>query len=254
MAIGGKIKLEEGTAGGTHVGFKAPDIEVTSELLWELPAVDGSAGQMMVTDGALKLSWASVDVGTETTARMNADSSLQAAVLTETTARTVADSSLQAAVLVETTSRTVADSSLQAAILVETTARTMADSSLQAAILVLNEGTFDGTTVGLTAEQTVAIYYVKIGEQVTLFIPSGFSGTSNSTAFRITGLPASIIPARNQGYIPMASVDAGSDVVAYFEVRTNGIYGNKTVVGGSTSWTNSGAKGIYKGNMTYLLT
>jgi hypothetical protein len=29
MGTGGKIKLEEGTAGGTYVGFKAPDTEIT---------------------------------------------------------------------------------------------------------------------------------------------------------------------------------------------------------------------------------
>jgi hypothetical protein len=117
MGTGGKIKLEEGTAGGTYVGFKAPDTEVTSELLWELPATDGTAGQVMATNGTKQLYWGNF---AEATATANADSSLQAAINSEITNRTVADSSLQAALLVETTSRTVADSSLQAALLVET--------------------------------------------------------------------------------------------------------------------------------------
>jgi hypothetical protein len=37
MGIGGTLKLEEGTGNGTYIGFKAPDTEVTSDLIWSLP-------------------------------------------------------------------------------------------------------------------------------------------------------------------------------------------------------------------------
>jgi len=59
MAIGGKIKLEEGTGHGTMVGFKAPDTEVIDECIWTLPSTDGIDGQALVTDGAKNLSFAS---------------------------------------------------------------------------------------------------------------------------------------------------------------------------------------------------
>ena len=141
MGTGGKLKLEEGTAGGTHVGFKAPDTEVASELLWTLPSLDGSAGQLLATDGAKNLVWvANLDsslqsaIDAETTARTVADSSLQANIISEATARTVADSSLQASVNSEATSRITADSSLQANINSEATSRITSDSSLQASV------------------------------------------------------------------------------------------------------------------------
>jgi hypothetical protein len=117
MGTGGKLQLEEGTAGGTFVGFKAPDTEVTTELLWTLPSTDGTAGQVMSTDGSKVLGWVTPpDVDAETTSRMSADSSLQSSILAETTSRFSADSSLQSSILAETTSRMSADSSLQAAI------------------------------------------------------------------------------------------------------------------------------------------
>ena len=55
---GGKLELEEGTGGGTMVGFKAPNTEVVSDLVWTLPSVDGTVGQALVTDGAKQLGWA----------------------------------------------------------------------------------------------------------------------------------------------------------------------------------------------------
>ncbi len=60
MGTGGKIRLEEGSGGGDHVGFKAPDVDIAEELIWELPMEDGNAGDVMITDGAGVLSWASV--------------------------------------------------------------------------------------------------------------------------------------------------------------------------------------------------
>ena len=125
MGTGGKIKLEEGTAGGTYVGFKAPDTEVTSDLLWTLPGADGAAGQIMATDGAKTLAW----IDTDNAARLAADSTLQANINTEITARTNADTTLQSNINAEITSRTNADTTLQSNINVEITARSDADNA-----------------------------------------------------------------------------------------------------------------------------
>jgi hypothetical protein len=51
----GDIRL--GDADSTHyVGFKAP-ATVSSSLVWVLPAADGSASQILKTDGSGNLGW-----------------------------------------------------------------------------------------------------------------------------------------------------------------------------------------------------
>ena len=55
------------------------------------------------------------------------------------------------------------------------------------------EGTFTVTATGFTAVVTGTATYVKIGKQVTLFLPI-MSGTSNATTFTLTGLPAGLTP------------------------------------------------------------
>jgi len=60
----GDIRL--GDADSSHyVGFKAP-ATVSSSLVWTLPAADGSASQILKTDGSGNLGWAS-DSATDTT-------------------------------------------------------------------------------------------------------------------------------------------------------------------------------------------
>lgn len=53
-----ELRFEELTTNGiNYVGFKAPDL-ITADLVWTLPASDGSSGQHLTTDGSLILSWA----------------------------------------------------------------------------------------------------------------------------------------------------------------------------------------------------
>ncbi len=54
---GGTIQLEELAANGTnYVGFRAPD-SIGSDTVWELPASDGTSGQVLQTNGSGVLSW-----------------------------------------------------------------------------------------------------------------------------------------------------------------------------------------------------
>lgn len=56
---GGKILFYEQTTNGNNfVGFEAPDI-ISTSIYWTLPATDGSAGQVLSTNGFGILSWAS---------------------------------------------------------------------------------------------------------------------------------------------------------------------------------------------------
>ena len=76
---GGQIRLHEVSTNGTnYIGFHAPDILATN-LLFELPATDGTAGQVLSTDGAGILSWATRGTGTVTSVGLSAPSILSVA-------------------------------------------------------------------------------------------------------------------------------------------------------------------------------
>jgi hypothetical protein len=66
---GGEIRFEElaaneGVAGIEYVGFSAPDaIADGDEVVWQLPAADGTTGQVLSTNGSGVLSWTSVGTG-----------------------------------------------------------------------------------------------------------------------------------------------------------------------------------------------
>lgn len=56
-------RFREATANGTnYVGFQAP-ATIAVDVLWTLPATDGTAGQVLVTDGATVLGWATASGG-----------------------------------------------------------------------------------------------------------------------------------------------------------------------------------------------
>lgn len=57
--VGASLRLQEGTTNGSnYVSFKAPNA-ITSNVTWTLPGVDGSSNNVLVTNGAGVLSWAS---------------------------------------------------------------------------------------------------------------------------------------------------------------------------------------------------
>jgi hypothetical protein len=65
------VNIEQGTSlkfkedplnGANTVGFRAPTT-ITTDVLWTLPAADGSAGQALTTNGAGVLAWASGSTG-----------------------------------------------------------------------------------------------------------------------------------------------------------------------------------------------
>ena len=58
------LRFYEATANGSnYVGFQAP-AAIATDVLWTLPATDGSAGQVLSTDGAGILSWGSNSTNT----------------------------------------------------------------------------------------------------------------------------------------------------------------------------------------------
>jgi hypothetical protein len=104
-------------------------------------------------------------------------------------------------------------------------------------------GSFTGTAVGLTSAVTVTCHYTITGTSVTLYIPT-ISGTSNSTSFSMSGLPAAI----QQATAKIAAQCTNLNCVD----NTSPVSGFGTVSGGSVifskstftvaSWTNIGPK------------
>lgn len=63
LANQGELRFAEATGNGTnYVGFEAPS-SITSNLIWVLPATDGSANQVLSTNGSGTLSWATASAG-----------------------------------------------------------------------------------------------------------------------------------------------------------------------------------------------
>lgn len=61
-ATGGDIQLYEDTDNGTnYVAFKAP-ASISTNVTWTLPSADGSANQVLQTNGSGTLSWTTADV------------------------------------------------------------------------------------------------------------------------------------------------------------------------------------------------
>jgi len=61
------------------------------------------------------------------------------------------------------------------------------------------EGTFTGTMSGGATSPTCTVYYTKIGNQVTVQILSTSNITSSAIYYRVTGVPAELVPSNSAG-------------------------------------------------------
>lgn len=112
-------------------------------------------------------------------------------------------------------------------------------------------GSFTGTLTGLTTSPTTSIYYRKVNNIITLAITPQ-SGTSNSTAFTITGLPADLQASSDGVFIPVLVKDNGADAFGIVSISDSGTitFGKGAAIGGFTA---SGTKGIGIGGNNQLL-
>lgn len=55
----GELRFHEGSSGANYVGFKAP-ASLSADKVWTLPSADGSADQVLKTNGSGVLDWATV--------------------------------------------------------------------------------------------------------------------------------------------------------------------------------------------------
>jgi hypothetical protein len=120
------------------------------------------------------------------------------------------------------------------------------DSVNARAISIRDTGTFIDTLKYCTASITSTAKYIKIGSVVTItFFP--ITGTSNSTGFRICGIPAKIFPATSKIVGGGVAYNNGAYVAVFFYFNdgfANGWRITSPTLNTSQDWTDSGTKGI----------
>jgi hypothetical protein len=119
--------------------------------------------------------------------------------------------------------------------------------------------TFTGTLTGMTTTVSGTCTYTKIGTVVTLYIPA-MTGTSNTTAMTLTGLPAAIQPVANKRVI-IAGVESGSvtnylaDALISGSTITFTLFAGTTPVANNVAFSNATVKGFSTGAcITYDVT
>jgi hypothetical protein len=115
-----------------------------------------------------------------------------------------------------------------------------------------NSGTFTGTFTGFTGSVTGTVYWTRAGNAVTMTLPA-VTGTSNSTAMTMTGIPATIQPGSTAGALNnLAQLeDSGTTAQAGTLVSVSGGTATFYKAGSATGFTNSGTKGTGATAMTF---
>ena len=140
-----------------------------------------------------------------------------------------------------------------------TIVKTAVDSWQQAASsqnLPTQLSAFTGTLTGVTATITGSVLYRQTGHLVTLYLSSAITGTSNSTAMALTGMPAAARPPNVQVVASVNMEDNGATVGGTASVATGGTVTFGAGINGNTSgFTSSGTKGLQAGwTITYCVT
>jgi hypothetical protein len=102
----------------------------------------------------------------------------------------------------------------------------------------------------MTTSPTGTVKYSVVGNTVTLDIPS-ISGTSNSTAFTLTGGPVAIRPAVDKD-IFLRITDNGANAVGFARIKTTGVIELYATVAGNV-FTASGIKAVTANSISYTL-
>lgn len=123
----------------------------------------------------------------------------------------------------------------------------------------ITSSSFTATITGMTVATTGTVKYLLVGGICCLFIEANITGTSNTTAMTLTGLPAACQPVttgqrdvicygvsdNTQSLQALATIDgtgaASPGTIAFGLFNTNGV-ANRIQAG--TAFTNSGTKGL----------
>lgn len=129
-------------------------------------------------------------------------------------------------------------------------------------VAVTSSGTFTGTLTGMSASTTGTFNYRTVNNIVTIWLNAGVTGTSNTTAMTLTGMPIAIRPA-NARLVISDMVDNSNELLGVATIATSGtisffLYSTSTVANRvaveSGAFTNSGTKGLNEGwTLTYTI-
>ena len=111
------------------------------------------------------------------------------------------------------------------------------------------EGTFTVTLTGFTTTIDGPARYVQVGKHVVLALPF-LQGTSNSTAFTLTGIPAGIL-ALYPSYVMIPTIDNGGPVNGMVLCNNTSTWTMNSNSGGG-GWTAAGNKGIQNCVVSYI--
>lgn len=112
---------------------------------------------------------------------------------------------------------------------------------------------YTGTLTGVTTTVTGTVYYVKVGDQVTIDTPyNAMTGTSNATTKTITGMPAAIRPASTKRWFAIVQDNGGVALAGEFFLYSTGVldfYTNLNAAG----FTASGTATVFQLCYTYTV-
>ena len=114
----------------------------------------------------------------------------------------------------------------------------------------VTQSSYTATATGMTTSPTGTVKYSVVGNTVTLDIPF-ITGTSNSTAFTLTGGPVDIRPAADKDIL-LPITDNGTPALGFVRVKTTGVLEFYASVGG-VAFTGSGTKAVRTNSISYTL-
>ena len=176
---GGFLSVTELAANGTNVvGFKAPD-SIAADQIWELPSADGTAAQILSTDGAGVLSWTNASAGTVTAVSFNNSAGITGTVTSSTSTPDIAITSIDLTGAAITNTLPVANGGTGSS------TAAGARSNLGAATAGANSDitSLSGLSTALSVPQG--------GTGVTTFAQNGVLYGDNGNALQVTAAPAS---------------------------------------------------------------
>lgn len=118
-----------------------------------------------------------------------------------------------------------------------------------------SSGTFTGTLTGFGSNPTGTVSYIVAKNIATLYFAStGISGTSNSTAMTMTGLPAAVRPTITRGVVCSELYDnSNTNIIGGCTINSSGVITfqlfvtnavTNRVTRDSSAFTSSGDKGL----------
>jgi hypothetical protein len=121
-------------------------------------------------------------------------------------------------------------------------------------------GTFTVTYTGFSGTAlTATARWVKFGNEVTIYIPTNVSGTSNATTFTLTGIPSAIQATVAQNSPVVSAQDNTVQCYGVIGIGPGGTWTMNKFTNGaagfgvSSTWTGSGTKGLLACSFSYLL-